>query len=155
MARALEPIFVVLTLPGAVARSLLQRALDRLLLPSVDSLGGDASAIPYARLVLSRAIPALLLTLAAVAAFARSDATGVDGLGELAWAWLGVALAVHAWPSEGATAALYSRSLETDSSWRWIGLPLATLGRLFGRLAVVWLDFVYGLVLLAVVRVLV
>lgn len=152
MARALEPVFLLLTLPGAIASSLLQRACDRLLLPSVDSLSGDESALPYEGLVTSRAVPAVVLTAAAVAAFARSATAGVDGLAELAWAWLGVALAVHAWPSEGATAALYSRSLETDSAWRWIGLPLATLGRLFDRLAVVWLDLVYALVLLAVVH---
>lgn len=152
MARALEPAFLLLTLPGTIASALLQRACDRLLLPSVDAIDGDESALPYGGLVASRSVPAVVLTVAAVAAFARSAAPAVDGPAELAWAWLGVALAVHAWPSEGATAALYGRSLQSESPWRWIGLPLAAVGRLFETLRVVWLDLVYALVLFGVVR---
>lgn len=152
VSRALERAFAVLTLPGVVARALLQRACNRLLLPSVDALEAGEVELPYAGLVAAQAVPALVLTAAGVVAFARSASAAVEGVAELASVWLGLSLVVHAWPGAGATAALYGRSFEADSTWRWLGLPLALLGRLFERLRVVWLDLVYGLLVFVVVR---
>lgn len=150
MGRALEPLFVLLTLPGAVASAGLQRACDRLFLPAVDALEGGES-LPYPGLVAATAIPFATLTAAAVAAFALSGGRTTPHW-ELLAVWLGVSLAVHATPGEGATAALYSLSLQRASRLRWIGLPLAALSRTLGQLRVVWLDLVYALLLFGLVR---
>lgn len=151
MGRALAPLFALLTVPGVVASALLRRAVYALALPSVERLEGGGD-LPYPGLVASTVGPFVALTAGAVAAFAASTAAGVDGSAELALIWLGLSLSVHAFPSEGATAALYSHSFGSESRWRWLGAPLAAISGPVAELRKVWLDLVYGVGLYALVR---
>lgn len=155
MGRALAPLFDLLTLPGVVAASVLRWGVATVALPPVEDLEGGAE-IPYRGIVLYVAVPFAVLTAGAVAAFAASAALAAGGsrLGEPVLVWVGLSLSVHAFPGEGATAALFSHSLESDSRWRWIGAPLAAVAGPMAELRAVWLDLVYGLALLSVVRLL-
>lgn len=157
MGRAFGTVFDVLTLPGLVAASVLRWVVATTALPAVDDLQAGKE-LPYRGLVLYAIVPFAVLTVGAIAAFAASgDVAGGRGpdLTELGLVWLGLSLAVHAFPGEGATAALYSHSVETDSRWRWIGAPLAAVSGPMVELRAAWFDLVYGLAVFAAVRVLV
>lgn len=147
---ALVPAFVLLTLPGVVASALLQRVCDAAFLPSVEAVESGERELPYAGLVAATALPFLVLTAGGVAAFAASASR--SGHAELLAIWIGVSLVVHAIPGEGATAAVYGRSLQSGSRLRWLGLPVAAFARTIQRLQPVWLDLVYALGVFAVVR---
>jgi len=151
MGRALAPVFDVLTLPGVVAGSLLRWIVATVALPAVEDLEGGEE-LPYPGLVLYAVVPFTALTAGAIAAFAASSAADVDGLVELALVWLGIALSVHAFPGEGATAALFSGSVGADSRWRWLGAPLAAVSGPMVELRALWLDLLYGLALFGLVR---
>lgn len=155
MGRALAPVFDLLTLPGVVAGSILRWLVATVALPAVEDLEGGET-LPYPGLVWYTAVPFVVLTGGAISAFAASVGAFGNvagrGLVTLGTVWLGISLAVHAFPGEGATAALFRHSLETDSAWRWIGSPLAAVSGPMVELRSVWLDLVYGLALFVVVR---
>lgn len=151
MGRVLAPLFDVLTFPGVVAGSLARWIVATAALPAVEDLEGGEE-LPYPGLVLYAVVPFAVLTGGAVAAFAATTAAGVDGLAELGLVWLGLALSVNAFPGEGATAALYSHSVGTESRWRWLGAPLAAVSGPMVELRALWLDLLYGLALFGAVR---
>lgn len=155
MGRALDRAFDVLTLPGVVAGSIARWAVATAALPAVEDLEAGRE-LPYPGLVLYAAVPFVVLTAGAIAAFAASGSANAardDPLVELGLVWLGLSLSVHAFPGAGATAALFGHSVETDSRWRWLGVPLAAVSGPMVELRAIWLDLAYGLVLFAAVRV--
>ena len=88
----------------------------------------------------------------AVAIFLVSEGVLREGLLGTAFLWLGIAVAVHAFPRPDVATALWTGSLTADSPLRFVGLPLAGLSRLANVLRVVWLDLLYGVLLLVAVR---
>lgn len=174
MSRLLGGLFTIATFPGVLVSTAAQNACDARYLPTIDELDleeigldgdddwseeappltpGDVwGSVPYGGLVASTVVPFVLSTALALVIFLVSE--GVLGEGTLGTValWLGVSVAVHAFPNRAAASALWSGSLNSDSPLRFVGLPLAGLSRLANLLRVVWLDLLYGVGLLLLVR---
>lgn len=108
--------------------------------------------VPYEGLLAIAFVPFVLSTVLAVAIFLVSEGIVPEGTLEVALWWLGLSVAVHAFPNETATALLWEGSKTASTPLRYLGLPLAGLTKLalLGRF--LWLDALYGLVLLVAVR---
>ncbi|MCU4740803.1 hypothetical protein [Natronoglomus mannanivorans] len=108
--------------------------------------------VPYEGLLAIAFVPFVLSTVLAIAIFLVSEGIVSEGTLEVALWWLGLSVAVHAFPNETATALLWDGSKTASTPLRYLGLPLAGLTKLalLGRF--LWLDALYGLILLVAVR---
>lgn len=85
------------------------------------------------------------MLIALPAAMAMASNVTLEPL-DMLLAWLGVSVAMHAFPSTGDAASLW-RALNSDSApWplRLIGFPVLTLIFLGAVLSMVWMDVIYG-----------
>lgn len=67
--------------------------------------------------------------------------------------WLGIAIAMHSFPSSGDAQNLwdYSRKMWYKNLWALLGFPVVALIRLASSLRVIWFDLFYALALLVLV----
>lgn len=65
--------------------------------------------------------------------------------------WLGLSIAMHAFPSTGDARSLWSSLWSSGSSWlgRMVGVPIVLVIYLGAIGSVFWLDLVYGLAVVA------
>lgn len=68
------------------------------------------------------------------------------GLLDIALAWLGISVAMHAIPSTGDASSLWSALKKDNASWllRIIGFPVVGVIYLGAMLSVVWFDAIYA-----------
>lgn len=66
--------------------------------------------------------------------------------------WLGLSFGAHAFPNDGATAALWKRSKSSGSLLRVVSVPVVGVAKLANLLSFFWLDAIYAVVLYAVAK---
>ncbi|RNC88221.1 MAG: hypothetical protein ED556_03285 [Winogradskyella sp.] len=99
-------------------------------------------------------IPFMISTLTAILLFTIGYSFGEESIIFFIFCWLGISVAAHAFPNKKNGSLLWQKSISEVKAGNYIallGFPLVVIIYLAQILHYVWLDIIYGFILLMLV----